>query len=129
MAGRKERIPYVTYRSLDTSFLISAGRCDRTRLAVIVGRELEQARMKADLIAVALQHRASKIVVEHDSGNPAPVGERIDVTAEKVLQRLVEEELQKQGARVRQGQHETGQPAAGGADPDFSEVRPVGLGS
>ena len=50
------------------------------------------------------------------------------MTAEKVLQSLIEEELQKQGARVRQRQYETGQPAAGLTHPDFPEVRPVGLG-
>ncbi len=117
--GCKERIPHIAYRSLDASFLISSCRRDRTRLTVIVGGEFEQARMKANLIAVALQHGASKIVVEHDSGHPSPVGKRIDMTAEKVLQSLIEEELQKQGARVRQRQYETGQPAAGLTHPDF----------
>ncbi len=110
--GREVGIPYVPYRSLDASFLIAPRRRDRTRLTVIVGGQFEQAWMKADRIPVPFQHRAAEIVVQHDSGNPAPIGKRIDMAAEEVLQRLVEEELQKQGARVRQGQHETGQPAA-----------------
>jgi hypothetical protein len=49
------------------------------------------------------------------------------VTAQKVLHRLVEEELQIQGARIGQSHHEAGQSPAGATHQDGTEVRPVDL--
>src|SRR3954463_2376376 len=51
----------------------------------------------------------------------------MNVAAQEVFRRLVEEELQIQSARVRQRHHEAGQSAAGTPDHDMSEVGPVGL--
>ena len=48
-------------------------KMNQMKLSAMV-EALEQAPMKADLIAVTFQYRASKIVVEYDSGNPSPVG-------------------------------------------------------
>src|SRR5262249_35139451 len=49
------------------------------------------------------------------------------VTEEEVLQALVEEELQPEGATVREGKEESGETAAGATEGDFAEVGPVGL--
>jgi hypothetical protein len=53
--------------------------------------------------------------------------EGLDVAEEKILQALVEEKFQPQGAAVGEGEEEAGQTSAGAAHPDFAEVRPVGL--
>jgi hypothetical protein len=52
----------------------------------------------------------------------------MDMPAKEVLRRLIEEELQVQGSRVRQSHYETRQRAAGAANHDVAEVSPVGLG-
>jgi len=49
------------------------------------------------------------------------------VAEEKILEALVEEEFQPQGAAVGEGEDEAGQTAAGAADGNFAEVGPVGL--
>ena len=51
----------------------------------------------------------------------------MDVAEEKILQGLVEEELQPQSAAVGEGEDEAGQTTAGATDGHFSEVGPVGL--
>jgi hypothetical protein len=53
--------------------------------------------------------------------------EGVNVAEEKILQALVEKELEPQGAAIRESEDEARQTAAGTADPDFAEVRPVGL--
>ncbi len=49
------------------------------------------------------------------------------MTAQEVLRRLIEEELQIQGARIRQGHDEAGQSAAGPAHHHVAEMRPIHL--
>jgi len=81
-----------------------------------------------DLVAPALQHGTPKIVVENDPGLATPVVEGMDMSAQKVLHRLIEEELQIQRPRPRQRGDEAGQRAAGFAHRDLAEVSPVHLG-
>jgi hypothetical protein len=49
------------------------------------------------------------------------------MAAQKVFRGLVEEELQIQGARVRQRYQKAGQSAAGATDHEMAEVSPVHL--
>jgi hypothetical protein len=51
----------------------------------------------------------------------------MDVAEEKILQGLIEEELQPQGTAVGQGKDEARQTAAGTTDGHLPEVGPVGL--
>jgi len=49
------------------------------------------------------------------------------MTSQEVLRRLIEEELQIQGARIRQGDDEAGQSPAGPAYHHVAEMRPIHL--
>src|SRR5271157_382636 len=51
----------------------------------------------------------------------------MDVAQEKILQGLIEKELQPQSAAVGEGQEESGETATGAADGHFPEMSPVGL--
>ena len=51
----------------------------------------------------------------------------MNVAAQEAFHCLIEEELQIEGARIRQRDHKAGQGAAGAAHRHMSEVRPVGL--
>jgi hypothetical protein len=78
--------------------LIARAHLARARREVIVGAQLNQARMKLDLIAAPLQDRAFEVVVENDARLTRPGLEGMHVAAQEVLHRLIEEELQIQGA-------------------------------
>src|SRR5437763_9183715 len=106
--ARPKRIADIANCSFHAALLIRgtdlAGTCDK----VIMRAQLQQARMKVDLIAAALQHGAAEIVIEDDAGLSAPLLKRVHMAAQKVLHGLIEEKLQIQGSRVRQCDHETG---------------------
>src|SRR6516164_3316806 len=78
-------------------------------------------------IATPLQNHAAEIVGCQTSGRTSPIMKGVHVAEEKMLQALVEEEFQPQGTAVGEGEDEAGQTPASAADPDFAEVRPVGL--
>ena len=83
--------------------------------------------MKVDLAAAAFQHRAAEVVIENHAGLAGPVLKGMDMAAQKVLHRLIEEELQIQRPRIGQRDHEAGQCAARAAHGDLAEVSPVDL--
>ena len=56
--------------------------------------EFYQPRAEVDLVTSALQHRTAEVVVKDDAWLPGPVLKGMDVSAQKVLHRLVKEELQ-----------------------------------
>ncbi len=68
--------------------------------------EIEQSRVKADVIADALEHDALQVVVEQGPRNAPECGERLDMAAHEALQRLVEREAREDRARPRQNHHE-----------------------
>ena len=125
--GGKERFANVAYGTLDTSFLVSTGQVAGSGGEVIVSRQFEQPRMKADGIAAALEHHTFQIVVEQGSGAALPGAKGPNMPAQEVLQPLIEEKLQVERAGIRQGQHQSGEFAPGPADRDFSEAGPVDL--
>src|ERR1035438_2250024 len=83
--------------------------------------------MEVDGVASTFQDDSLKVVVQDAPCTAAPCGKSMDVAKEKVLQALVEEELQPQGATIRERQDKGGETAAGASDGNFAEVRPVGL--
>src|SRR5215472_1931606 len=125
--GSEEARAYVLDGSLDAPFLISPSLSAGSRGEVIVGGEFQEARMEVDGVAAALQNDAAKVVGLQRAGCPTPVVKGVDVTEEKTLERLVEEEFQPQGAAVRKGQDEGGETAVGTPDHHLAEVGPVGL--
>ena len=60
--------------------------------------QFQQPGIEVNLIAAALQHRAFQIVVKNHAGLSAPVLEGVDMAAQKILRRLIEEEFQIQSA-------------------------------
>ena len=83
--------------------------------------------MKADGIALALQHCALEIVVEQDTRTSVPGREGANVTAQEVLHAGVEEEAQKNLARVAQHHDEGHQGTACAADHEMTKMPPVDL--
>jgi hypothetical protein len=63
--------------------------------------QFDQPEVKLDLIAAALQHGTSEIVVKNDSRLPGPVFKRMHVAAQEVLHGLIEEEFQMQSSGIR----------------------------
>src|SRR5208337_5684182 len=94
---------------------------------MVVGREFEKTGVEMDGLSTAFQDHAAEIVGQNGSRRPTPIGEGMDVAEEKILQGLVEEELQPQSATVGEGEDEAGQTTAGATDGHFPEVGPVGL--
>ena len=83
--------------------------------------------MKQDLITAPLQHRAFQVVVKQYARLAGPELKGMNVTAQEVFHRLIEEELQVQGSRIRQRHHEAGQRPFCPAHHYVAEVRPVDL--
>jgi hypothetical protein len=70
---------------------------------VVVGAKLEKSRMEVHRIAAPLEHGRAKIVVEKMAHDTPELREGAHVAAQEVLQALVEEELQREGPRVGEG--------------------------
>ena len=100
VAGCEEGQADILDGTFAAAFFIAAGNRDGTRLEAVVPGEAQQAGMEADRIATPFQHRALEIVVEQDTRNAAPGGERRDVTTEKILHPGIEEEPEKNLPRV-----------------------------
>ena len=126
--ARPEGFANIANGSLHATFLITGADLTGTSDEVIMSAELHQSRVEVDLVASAFEHRAAKVVVKNHARLAGPVLEGMDMAAQKVLHRLVEEELQIQRPRPRQRGHEAGQRAAGAAHGDLAEVSPVHLG-
>ncbi len=112
--------------SFDAPFLGSPVGVAGAWRKVIMGGQLQQARMKVNSLAPTFQHDAFGVVVQ-DGAWTTDVFEGVDVSAQEVFHLLVKTKLQKQRPRIGGGEHKAGQDALGTAHPDFTEVRPVGL--
>src|SRR5262249_46746439 len=77
--------------------------------------------------AVPFEHRCFEIIVEVCSGDTAQIGKSIDMTLKKVLQALVEEELEVEGAAVGERENKAGEAPSGASDGDLSERGPIDL--
>ena len=81
--------------------------------------------MEVNGVATTFQDDSLEVVVQDAPCTAAPCGKSMDVAQEKVLQALVEEELQPQGATIGERQDKGGKAAAGASDGNFAEVRPL----
>ena len=126
-AARPERIAHIADGSFHASFLIACAHLARAWREVIVRAKLQQSRMKQNLIAAPFQHGALEVVVKNHTRLAGPGFKRMHVTAQEVLHRLIEEELQIQSARIGKRHHEAGQSPLGAAHHHVAEVRPVHL--
>ncbi len=121
-AARPERITYITDGPFDPAFLIASPHLARARSEVIVRAQLNQSRMKLNLIAATFEHRAFEVVVQDHARLALPGIERMNMAAEEVLHGLIEEELRIQGSRVRQRHHEARQRPLGAIHHHMAEV-------
>ena len=126
-AGGKEAVADITDGALDSALLIAARDGDGARLEAVVSGELEQRGVKADGIALALEHDALEIVVEEDPWQPVPGGEGADMAAQEALQACIEEEAEIDLAREAQDHDEGHQRAAGASDRELTKMPPVDL--
>src|SRR5437867_6922731 len=126
-ARREEALADVAYSPLDAPFFRSPRRPAGAGLEVIVRAQLDKTRMEVDRIASSLEHGRAQVVVQDGPGNAAQLLEGAHVAPQEVLEALVEEELQRQGAGVGQCQHEARQAPLRPSDTDLAEVRPISL--
>ena len=104
--GGEETVTDVLDGALHAAFFIAPRRAAGTSGEMVVGGEFEEAGMEVNGIAAAFQDHAAEIVGQNGSRRPTPIGEGMDVAEEKILQALVEEELQPQGAAVGESEDE-----------------------
>jgi len=71
--------------------------------------------MEMNGVAAAFQDHTAQIVGLQAPGRPTPVVKGMHMAEEKILQALVEEEFQPQGATAGEGEDEAGQTPAGAA--------------
>ena len=116
--ARPERIADIADGALHAPFPISRPRLARARYEVIVGAQLQQPRIKVDLVAAAFQYGTFEVVIENHRRLAAPRLKGIDMAAQEILSRLAEEELKVQRPRVGQRDRKAGQLAAGAAGRD-----------
>ena len=94
---------------------------------MVMPRELEQPRVKADRGALAFEHGTFQVVVDQGPRGSAEDLEGLDTAAQKTLEGLVQGEVREERARVREDHHETGQGPRAVADPDRPERPPIDL--
>ena len=112
LSGREEVVAHIADGALNAALLVAACHRHRTRVITIMCGERDQGRMKANGVALALQHCALEIVVEQDTRTSVPGREGADVTTQEVLHAGIEEEAQKNLARVAQHHDEGHQGTA-----------------
>lgn len=113
------------------SCAIASRHCQAWRLhsaSVVKARPAQnESRMKQNVLAAPLQHGRAKVAIQDDARLSRPGLERVNMAPQKVLHRLIEEELQIQSAGVGQRHDEAGQGALGAAHHHMAEVRPIDL--
>jgi hypothetical protein len=126
-AGREEVVAHIADGALDTALLVAARHRHRTRVITIMSGERDQGGMKADGIALSLQHRALEIVVEQHTRTSIPGREGGDVTAQEALHAGIEEEAQENLAGVAQHYDKGHQGTACAADDEMTKMPPIDL--
>ncbi len=107
-AGSEKVVTDILNGALHAAFFIAPGRTAGPSGEMVVGREFEKTRVEVNGLAAALQDHAAEIVRQNGSCRPTPIGKGMNVAEKKVLQGLVEEELQPQSAAVGEGEDEAG---------------------
>src|SRR5271157_335722 len=125
--GGEEVVPNILDGAFHAAFFIAAGRSAGSSGKVVVSGEFQEAGVEVNGIAAALQDHAAEIVGLEVTGRSTPILKGVDVAEEEILQTLVEEELDPQGAAVGESEDEAGQTATGTAQSDFPEVGPISL--
>ena len=124
----KERIAEVLNLALDLAFFVRPSGRARPRGKMIVPGELEQARMKPNGTALAFEDGTAQVVVDQGPGHASEQAMKgVDVAAQKTLERLIQGEERRHGARVGQDHHEAGERACAVADPDRAKGPPINL--
>ena len=77
------------------ALLVAAGHRHRPGFEPVVTGQGQQGGMKADRLALTLQHGALQVIVEQDSGDPAKGLEGRDMAAQEVLHASVQEKRRK----------------------------------
>jgi hypothetical protein len=94
---------------------------------MIMPREFERTRMEADRGPLAFDHGTFQVVVHEGPRGSAEDLEGFDMPAKETLEGLVQGEMRKEGARIREDHHKPGQGSRAVADPDRSERAPIDL--
>src|SRR5713226_5015810 len=88
---RKERMAEVLNLALDFDFLIASARRTGAQGKVIVAGEFEQPRLEPNRTALAFEHGTAEVVVDQRPRHAEkPVMKRVDMAAQKTLERLIE---------------------------------------
>src|SRR5580692_632139 len=90
--ARPKRFANIANGSLHASFLITGADLTGASDKVIVSAEFHESRVEMNLTAPPFENRTAKVVVKDHARLAGPVLEGVDMAAQKVLQRLVEEE-------------------------------------
>src|ERR1700730_4034466 len=122
-----ERLAYIKNCSLHSSFLISCPYLAGARSEVIMRAQVQQPRMKVNLVAAPFQHGTAEVIVEKDSWLARPCLKRVDMATQKIFHTLIEEEFQIQSTRIGKGDQKARQAPTGPANWDFAKVRPIDL--
>src|SRR6266498_2457050 len=120
-AGGKEGMANILDGALDAPFLGAAEGPARLGGEVIMAAELEQARMKVNGIAAAFEDHGFKVIVQNGSGGASPGAKGVHMAPQKVLQCLVEKELEIEGPAEGEGKHKAREAALRAADGDGAE--------
>jgi hypothetical protein len=113
--------------SFHAAFFVAARHRYGTGFVTIVPGEVEQGRVEADRVAVALQHGAAQIVVQNNPRNTVPCGEGSEMAAQEVLHAGVEIEAQENVAREAEHHDKRHQGATRPAYRYVTKMGPVTL--
>lgn len=122
-----EGIAHIADGSFHAPFLIAGAHLAGLGREVVMGGQFDQTGVEENVAATPLQHGRLEIVVKNHAWLAVPGLKGMHMTAQEVLRRLIEKELQIQGARKRQGHDEAGQSAAGPAHHHVAEMSPIHL--
>lgn len=125
--GGEERVAQISDGTFDAALFIAASGTTGASGEMVVAAEFEQAGVKVDSLAVSFEDDGLEIIVEAGSDDATKVAEGVDVALKKVLQRLVKEELEVEGAAIGESQDKAGEAALRATDSDGPERGPVDL--
>jgi hypothetical protein len=93
-AAGPEGIAHIADGAFHTPFLIARAHLAGPRSEVIVRPQLDEPRVKQNLLAAPFQHGTFQIVVKDHARLPRPELKGVDVAAQEILHGLIEEEFQ-----------------------------------
>src|SRR5215471_1167852 len=93
-AAGPERFAYIENRSFHSPLLISCLYLTGTRSKVIMRAQVQQSRVKVNLVATTFQHGTAEVVVQKDTRFAGPSLKCVDMATQKVFHTLIEKEFQ-----------------------------------